>query len=149
MALSDYQPHKETIKGLTGSRYNFDVRGLSMVDITSIVRTHLDDLENLFDMYEKQGDSELSQASLGRFALALVKDAPGLVAHVIALASDEPDSVENAAKLPLDAQIMAIRAIGKMTFEGIGGVKKFMDEFKGVVQATKPAKGGKKAPRKK
>lgn len=136
MALSDYKP--ETIK-VKGRNYQFDVRGLSMQDVAALMRTHMDDLENLFKLYEQQGSEELTAVSLGRFALALVKDAPGLTAHIVALASDEPEAVDNAARLPFMAQVEALKGVGTLTFAGVGGVKKFMTNLDDLLSGVAPA----------
>lgn len=135
MALSDFKPETELV---SGRNYKFSVRGLGMVDISSMMRTHLSDLEHVFDLYEREGAGDMSNVALGRFALALIKDAPGLVAHAIALACDEPDAVENAARLPFMAQVSALRSIGKLTFEEIGGVKKFLDNFNDLMAGLRP-----------
>lgn len=136
MTLAAFTPETVTV---SGKNYNFTVRGLGMQDIASMLRAHLTDLEHVFDLYEKQGGGDMSHVALGQFVLALIKDAPGLVAHAIALACDEPDAVDNAAKLPFMAQVSALKAIGKLTFEEIGGVKKFLDNFNDLAQGLRPA----------
>lgn len=124
MALSDFQP--DTITIAVGSKTTFDVRGLSFIDLSSIMRTHFNDLENLFELYEKEAGQDISNISMARYATALIKDAPGLVAHLIALAADEPEMVNKVHRLPLLSQVDALRAIGKLTFEEVGGVKKLI-----------------------
>src|SRR5690606_18560006 len=109
MTLAAYKPETIDVKG---KNYELTLRGLGMTDIASMMRTHLTDLEHVFELYEKHGESEMNTVALGRFALALIKDAPGLVAHAIALASDEPEHVDSAAKLPFMAQVSALKAIG-------------------------------------
>ena len=38
---------------------------------------------------ETHGGSDLSYVAMGKFAMGLINDAPGLVAHIIALAADD------------------------------------------------------------
>lgn len=135
MALSDFKPETRTV---SGRGYSFDVRGLGMNDIASMMRTHMDDLENVFKLYEQHSGDEITTVALGRFALALVKDAPGLTAHAIALASDEPQAVENAARLPFMAQVSALKEIGQLTFVEIGGVKKLIENLDGLLNGLRP-----------
>lgn len=124
MALSDFQP--DTITIAIGKKTTFDVRGLSFIDLSSIMRTHFNDLENLFELYEKEAGQDITNLNMARYATALIKDAPGLVAHLIALAADEPEMVNRVHRLPLLSQVDALRAIGKLTFEEVGGVKKLI-----------------------
>lgn len=124
MALSDFQPDTITIS--VGKKTTFDVRGLSFIDLSSIMRTHFNDLEHLFEIYEKEAGQDINNMAMARYATALISDAPGLVAHLIALAADEPEMVDRAHRLPLLTQVDALRAIGKLTFEEVGGVKKLI-----------------------
>lgn len=136
MALSDFTPEQTTIPiGNT----SITVRGLSLVDISSLMRTHLSDLEAVIELYEKSAQTEgLSSIALGKFAIALVKDAPGLVAHMIALAADEPAMTETASRIKILDQIKLLKAIGALTFEEVGGVKKLMGEFTEMLQRMRP-----------
>lgn len=138
MSLSQYQPETLTIKG---KRHEFDVRGLSFTDLSQLIRLHYTDLEALFEIYEREAvTGGINSVSLARYATGLIKDAPGLVAHVIALAADEPEMVETAGKLPLLAQIEALKAIGKLTFEEVGGAKKLMEMVADLVRDLQPEK---------
>ena len=85
MSLSDFTPDTEEIiiKRAKKGDMTFEVRGLSFQDISKIVRVHYDDLEGLFDIYETHGGGDLSYVAMGKFAMALINDAPGLVAHII------------------------------------------------------------------
>lgn len=135
MSLANFKPETRVVKG---RNYELEVRGLCLLDLSGLLRTHMADLEHVFDLYEKQGTDNLSHVALGKFALALVKDAPGLVAHAIALACDEPDAVDKAAKLPFMAQVSALKDIGSLTFEEIGGVKKFLENINQLMAGLRP-----------
>ena len=135
MALADFTPETVSIKA---GRATIAVHGLSFTDISSLIKTHFDDLDGLFDIYEKHSGADFSNIAMGRYAVGLVKEAPGLVAHIIALAADEPDLVDVAAKLPLLAQVEALQAIGKLTFEEIGGVKKMLEAMKDLAAQVRP-----------
>lgn len=124
MALSDFAPETLTV---STKKVSFEVRGLSFIDLSSVVRTHYEDLESLFELYAADSASgAVTNLAIARYATTLIKEAPGLVAHIIALSADEPAMVDRAAKLPLLAQMDALQKIGKLTFEEIGGVKKMM-----------------------
>lgn len=122
MSLSEFAP--ETLQVKT-KRATFDVRGLSFLDLAELLKVHHNDLESLFALYEKDSAAgAISNIAMARYATTLIKEAPGLVAHIIALAADEPTMVDNASRLPLLAQTDALQKIGKLTFEEVGGVKK-------------------------
>lgn len=136
MSLANFQPETLTV---TYKKSKFEVRGLSIIDLSSILKTHMNDLEALFDMYEQEAQGlNFGNIALAKYATRLIADAPGLVAHIIALACDEPDQVNQAQRLPMVTQIDALKKIGTLTFEEVGGVKKLIEEMAGLVSQLKP-----------
>lgn len=127
MALSDYKAPRETV--LIGNT-DVKVRGLAIADITEIMGVHLDDLAGVMTIYENAGGS-IAPDNILTFGITLCKDAPGLVAHIIAVAADEPDQVDQAASLNMMDQMKLLEAIGRMTFTDINSVKRIA----GAVQA--------------
>lgn len=135
MALADYQPKRVVVEIRKG--LDFNVRGLSFEDISTLMGNFAVDLDKLIDIYAKVGDTE-DMSEMAQYTVALVREAPLLVAQMIALASDEPDSVEQARTLTMVTQINAIRAIGKLTFEEAGGPKKFFESLTELVKTITP-----------
>lgn len=126
MALADYQPETRVIPFSGGS---FTVKGLSLSDITTLVHHHLPDLEALFDLGSEVigGRTELSEQDVSSIAIALVEQAPGFVANLIALASGEhadPKAISAAGNLPFPLQVVTIVDIADLTFSEVGGIKK-------------------------
>lgn len=119
--LSDFQVERRELAYKGGS---FHVEGLSLESFAVLVRTHLQDLEALFDLFEHS--ENLQGADIQRLAIAVLEEAPGFAANVIALAAGEPDAAPKAAKLPGPVQLEALAAIGELTFTEVGGVKKFL-----------------------
>lgn len=139
MALSDFKPETLTV---STKKVSFEVRGLSFVDLSSIVRLHYHDLEALFELYAADSASgAVTNLAIARYATTLIREAPGLVSHIIALAADEPEMVNNAARLPLLAQTDALQKIGKLTFEEIGGVKKMMAQISQLASDLRGSQG--------
>lgn len=126
MSLSDFTPDTEevVIKRAKKGDMSFEVRGLSFLDISKLVKVHYDDLEGIFDLYETHGGGDLSYIAMGKFAMALINDAPGLVSHIIALGADDEANLEKAQSLPLMAQIDALKAISRLTFSDVEDIKK-------------------------
>ena len=74
MALSDYQPERREV--IVNGKPLFSVEGLSFDGLEKLVRTHVADMEGIFDLIlvgEKPGDT--LNASLANLALALVTKA--------------------------------------------------------------------------
>lgn len=119
MALSDITVPTETISVGTAS---FTVRGLCFDDVTRIIKTHQEAVEKVIDAYgNKVPDAAILQM--------LISELPELTAKVIACAADEPDAVQNARKLSMPKQVDALTAIARLTFDEVGGVKKFADQL--------------------
>lgn len=136
MSLAEFQPDTEvvTIPGRRGKKETtFEVRGLSFHDLSKIIRVHYHDLEGLFDLYQSSAGTDLTALATGRFAVALVNDAPGIVAHIIALAADEEEQLEKVQTLTLMTQYDALTKIAKLTFSDVEDVKKIMAQVMGQV----------------
>ena len=136
MSLADYEPERLAV--VSKGRELFKVRGLSLDDLTVLMRSHGADIESMIAIYDKGVRDDAAVAAMTQYAIALVKEAPGLVANAIALASDEPDEVDRARTLGIAQQIDAVKAIGKLTFEEAGGPKKLFESLIGLFRNVAP-----------
>lgn len=140
MSLADYQPETRVIPFKGGS---FDVRGITLNDFTALVRTHMPDLEAVFELGSNVlgGKTELDDNDLTRLAVALCEQVPGLVANVILLASGESGEKANAAarSLPFPTQVRALFEIADITFAEVGGVKNAVESVAGLIKKNPEA----------
>lgn len=113
---------------------SFHVKGLSFVSLTTLIRTHLPDLEALFDLWQ-QSDA-VKDSDIEVLALTLAEQAPGFVANAIALAAGEPEQADVAEKLPFPVQVQALTDIFELTFDDVGGIKKFLPTVAKLLGAT-------------
>jgi hypothetical protein len=140
VALTDYQPETSTIEFAKGG--SFTVRGLSLDIISALVRKHLPDLDKLvalaIDAIPQDGGFGAGEAMY--VAQRLTTEAPGLVSSIIAMASDSPseEGAKAAAQLGIAKQIEAITEIGRLTFEEVGGVKKFSTWLIQIISTNLP-----------
>lgn len=135
MSLADFKIGKRPVKFQGGA---LEFRGICFEDITGLLRNHLDELNNLFAMYDDEEKRATMIASSGEFALRVVRDAPEMVALLIANCADEPGAIEIARRLPLPVQVDCIKVIFEQTFEESGGAKKFFDSVAGLVRSLAP-----------
>lgn len=98
----------------------FRVRGLSLDDLSVLVRTHLPDLKAVFAHYSAGNERG---ESIDDIVVSFVRDTPGMAAHLIAMAAGEESAVEQARKLPFPLQVDAVVNILQLTFEDVGGPK--------------------------
>lgn len=135
MSLADYQPEQRVIPiGKT----SFLVTGLSLGHITSLIRTHLDDLDALYDIGSKVigNKVDVTEQDLTKIAAAVAEQAPGFVANLIALAAGEynAQAINNAHSLPFPTQVKALIEIAELTFAEVGGVKKGLELVAGLLK---------------
>lgn len=133
MGLKNYKPVRHEIP-LQGND-PLSIRGLSLEDISALVQHHLPDIEALFELFERAGSME--DDAFRQIVVAAVNEAPGFVANVIAMASDEPDAAENAQELPGPVQVQALLKIGDLTFKDVGGIKKGMEDIAALLSRLK------------
>lgn len=134
--LPEYIPFTETIKvrGKNGVQA-IELRGLNLIDLTAIFKTHITDLGKLAALLDQNGGTNMTEQGLLNMSTTLAKDAPGLVANLVAHGAGDPEWVNSAARLPLMAQIEAVTTIARLTFDEVGGVKKTLAALKEMVTA--------------
>lgn len=139
MALTDFTPITDEVKVSDG--VSFAVRGLSFDDISTLVQSHYDPLSRLFDEYIAEGIAaaviETENDELSQVVLGVMKQAPGLIADVIALAADERDEVDRIKRLTIGVQIDAIQKTLVLTLQAEGGLGKLVETITGLVQGLK------------
>lgn len=133
MSLANYTPPSRTVS--LGGDNSFNVSGLSLQSIEILVRTHLPDVEELFELFMDGGN--FTTDDLNRLALTLATRAPGFTANVIALGAGETDATANAARLPFPIQLQALAEIAELTFAEVGGIKKFVETVAGLLSSMK------------
>jgi hypothetical protein len=134
MGLADYQPPVFTFPLQGGS---LALMGLSLQDVSVLVHHHLPDLEALWDIIASENINTLDADSLRPVLGALVMQAPGFTANVIALGCGEPDHAEMVqTKLSAPVQIEALLKIGELTFVEVGGAKKAMETVAALLKAN-------------
>jgi len=138
MSIADYKPQTAEVAFKGGS---FLVRGLALEDVSVLLRSHLPDLNALVTLFQSNARDDVAVTSMAQYAIALVKEAPGLVSNLIALAADEPDNVAAFRKLSMPIQLRAIETIGRLTFEESGGPKNFFESLINLVRSVSPTAG--------
>lgn len=132
MGLKDFTPATETVAYPDG---NFAVRGLSLEDLTVLVRAHYKPLSELFDRYvgeaaaaaaDEVSGGQLKLGDVSDVVLEVLETAPGLLADVISRAAGEPDQAHMARMLPTSTQIDAIEKVIRLTLEAEGGLEKLV-----------------------
>lgn len=137
MSIHDYKPATAKVVFKGG---DFEVRGLALDDVAVLMRSHLSDLNALMDIYSSTAANDgIKTNAMAKYALKLVKEAPGLVANLIALAADEPNEVDAFRRLSMPIQLRAIEAIGTLTFEESGGPKNFIESLINLFRVIKPS----------
>lgn len=132
MPLAGYQPERRQI-ALAGDN-SFSVRGLSLSDISVLVREYYDELDALIEIFDASNDG----TNWKPVVVSLVSQAPGFAATVIAMASDEGNEViPTVQRLPAPTQIKALTDIGELTFTEVGGVGKAVELVAGLLKKTK------------
>lgn len=79
------------------------VRGLSLTDVVSLMRNHMQEVQ---DTFAPGGDTDFVQ---------LIARSPDFVSEMIALGTDEPESVESIRHLPMGLQLKILVAIWNAT----------------------------------
>lgn len=118
----------------------FAVRGLSFVDVKSLLVKHSSELARLFAVVNGDGTADVNSVSNAAAAAGqLINESPALAAEAIALASGEDDVFEIALSLPFPVQVDALTKIGKLTFASEDSAKKFLQTARSLIGILKPS----------
>jgi|AntDeeMinimDraft_5_1070356.scaffolds.fasta_scaffold00686_20 hypothetical protein len=120
--------------GKAGKEKVLNVRGLSVQDLTTAIRTHKDSLNKAFSLAE--GRLEEDQ-DLTEFGMELMEQFPDLVALLIALAADMPDRAGEIKHLPAPVQLKLMMAVYEMTIEDTGGLQDFLQQVFAIMKQVK------------
>jgi hypothetical protein len=105
---------------------DISVRGLGIPEINQLVAVHTEAAVTLFgEIQAKAGKND--QLDIGELIFDVLNRFQAAVAHVIALAADEPDALPTIARLPVDVQLAALEKIATLSFAMDGGAKKFWE----------------------
>lgn len=136
MGLKELKFPEATIKTPGG---DITVRGLSLRDITELVRRHKAAFEGLFNDVTS-GKADLDSLTNGDTLIAmLAQTAPELAAEVIAAGAGDGgdlEAIEVAKSLPFPTQVELLEQIGLLTFAMEGGLKKVVETVTRVMQSS-------------
>lgn len=118
----DFTPTGEVVTFPGGQ---MTVRGLSLADIATLVRSHADLMSDMFSKVAQDPENALSVAAV--IGARLLDEAPALAVHAIALAADSADRIEDVARIPFPAQIAALETIARLTFATENDLKKVIE----------------------
>jgi hypothetical protein len=106
---------------------SFAVRGLSLQDISALVRHHGAAMTLLFDKFIRQGEDGMPPADMATMGRTLLEIAPDAAAEMIALAAGEPEAVDIVRTLPLPVQVEALDLLMSHTFATDQDLKKVVE----------------------
>lgn len=126
MDIGSYKAPRREVP-LAGGQ-SFQVKGLTLTDVSVLVETHFDDLDAIIEMFTNE-KVNLSVDNLKSLATSVVSQAPGLAANLIALGAGAKDAAPNIqSEFPVGTQIKALMDIGDLTFAEVGGIKKGLEQ---------------------
>lgn len=124
----------------SGDKKVMEVRGLSFIDISTLINYHKSDLTNLIRLwndFDKESNDDI-QETISQFTFSLLTEAPGIIANLIATCADSRDNVERIARLPISIQLSAVDAIVHLTSDDFGGMKAMLGKIAEYVVANAP-----------
>lgn len=136
MALADYKAPKAEIACPGG--VTFEVRALSLSDLSAIVRIHRDATEAIVEQLGRHAEVGISVEVMVETVITMIAEAPPMMATVIAFASDEPDQIAQARDLPLAVSVDALNRVGELTFTDIASLKKTIASVKQLISGAIP-----------
>lgn len=114
-----YTPPTKTIK-LPGKQGTFEVRGLSLEDITALLNQSLPAVTVAVEHYRDSTREVFSNRSMGDFIMTLATEFPGLAAQVISIAADDPTKEDTVRRYPAGVTSKALIAVAELTLEEMG-----------------------------
>ena len=118
---------------------HFTVRGLNLNDLTQAMITHAPSMvqiyQNFINRREGTASPLFTSDMVKEMLMDALKEAPELVFSLIAYASDDPDGVEHAARMPLVIQLEALEQIVVLSIKSEAELKKLQEIVLRIVEA--------------
>lgn len=121
---------------------NFAVRGLSLEDLTILMKDHTDEVGTLFNQFRTWAlaDNTPEKAPVHQFLVRVIAQTPQLISRVIARAADEDTEmgIRMARGLVMEDQVKALETIGGLTFRSEEALQKMLQlAIRSLDQLTK------------
>lgn len=132
--LKDIVIARETVE--VDAEQSFQVRGVSLADVTILFRTYTDEMIQLYDEFDRQrvpGTTVTSQF-VSELAMSALKEVPELIFAVCAVAADEPEAVGTFKQLRTSVQIDAITKVVKLSITSEAELKKVQEAVTLLIQ---------------
>lgn len=152
MPLADYTPKKEAV-AIPGNE-GFEVRGISLPDVQLLIDAHEYLISSIVEKVRNRqeligsDDPVMVNEAMTDLMSELIRESPLLVGNIISICSDEPNTFDQAMKLPITVQLDAMTKIAKLTFTDLASVKKLaadvMNLIRGIVPPASPRRLTKK-----
>jgi hypothetical protein len=142
MLLKDFVIPRSKInlpgRKIDGVQPFFEVRGITLDDMTFLVQQHLAPITKAIKLYQESREDIMVSGNLQGFVMTLARDFPNLAAEVISAASDSlDDETRKVAKaLPIATQIQALSEITRLTLEDAGGLKNLLAEMQARIESA-------------
>lgn len=131
MGLTHIKVRRETIK--VDNEQSFDVRGLSASDILYLVEAHGPALALAYGkmMSGRAKEGNFTNDMVRDAILSVAKDAPELLAALIAAAADDynKEGMVTASMLPFDVQLSALVAVFTLSMSSEAQLKKLLESL--------------------
>ena len=128
-----------TRRKITFEGGEFELRGVSLPDISAAIMEHREAVDRVADILRNQAEMNANDfGSLIEILIDVIRESPYLAAFLICSCADEPDAYSAAFHLPLAVQVEALRAIGDMTFQDAEALKKLIADVKGLLAGIRP-----------
>jgi len=124
-----------TRRKITFEGGEFEIRGVSLPDISAAIMEHREAVDRVADILRNQAEMN---DSIIEILIDVIRESPYLAAFLICSCADEPDAYSAAFHLPLAVQVEALRAIGDMTFQDAEALKKLIADVKGLLAGIRP-----------
>jgi hypothetical protein len=117
----------------------FDVRGVALPDIASLVVEHREAVDRIAVIVRTHNQLDVEDtATVIEILIDIIRQSPFLAAHLICSCAEEPDAFSIAYRLPLTVQVEALRAIGDLTFNDAIALKKLIADVRGLLTGLLP-----------
>lgn len=136
MALYRYDPPRRAVEDRHGNKVA-DVRGMSFNDLNNLANNHFDNLDKLLSVWEhyqevsanQDAGSFMTDESFAAFIADICTSAPGIMADIIAMATDEEDqraAINSILAWPMHLQCRALGHIYALSVDDFGGPVKLV-----------------------
>lgn len=138
MKLSQIQVKRSKIPTDSGPDDFFEVRGVNVTDLMTLLNDHAPAMRKIYDMFvqDRKEGQPFNRDEVQKILINAIKEFPDVVLRAVAHAADDPEGYETLRQMPLAVQADALEQVALLSIRSEAELKKFQETMLRLIRGV-------------